>query len=137
MTRILFAIWIAFLIGCGDIPPKPGHDDTSPVTNEMLIGTQLTDIRQPDLTWDFADSLVVIQNKDQPIPSDLVEALLGDQSTCRRIEATWTTNSKDRVLRLSSMKVDGEDIGKEATISIEPAGKIRVNIGTRQYNRNW
>ena len=103
------------------------------MTSQRLAHARLTDIREP-LSWTFNDSIVVIDNGDQAIPSDMVEALLGDGSKPRRIEATWRLDEKVGVLHLSELKADEERIDREAAIPIRPAGHIRVNLGTRQYN---
>ncbi|MBW1641517.1 MAG: hypothetical protein JRJ76_01635 [Deltaproteobacteria bacterium] len=126
-----FLAFCVFLFGCGDTPTSTGGD--TPVTTQRLTTARLTDIRE-GLSWTFADSVVVIENKGQLIPSDLVQTLLGGQSTCKCIEATWQLSEKSGLLRLSSMKVDGEKTDTEATISIKPAGHVRVNLGIRQYN---
>ena len=120
----------AFLVVCRHAPP-PGGD--SPVTTQRLTGTRLTDIRE-DLSWTFSDTVVVIENKDQPIPSDLVEELLGNRSTPTRIEGTWQLDEQAGMLHLSNVKVDGEDIDTELAIPIKPAGHVRVDLGSRQYN---
>lgn len=120
-----------FLLGCGDSQRPIGGD--RPVTTQRLTGARLTDIRD-DVSWTFAESTVVIENKDRPIPSDLVDALLKEQSTPTQIAATWQLNEETGVLRLSSMEVDGEKIEQEVTLSIRPAGNIRVNLDSRQYN---
>lgn len=130
VTAFCFLVFCVFIVGCRDTPP-PGGD--SPVTTQRLTGARLTDIRE-DLSWTFTDTVVVIENKDQPIPSDLVEALLGGHSTRTRIEASWQLNEKAGLLRLSSMKADGVKIDQETTIPIKPAGHVRVNLGSRQYN---
>jgi hypothetical protein len=133
VTLLCFLAFCVFFVGCEDTPPPPQTGGDTPMTTQRLTATRLADIRE-GLSWSFADSVVVIENRGQPIPSDLVEDLLGGQSTCKRIEATWQLNEKSGLLRLSSMKVDGEKIDTEATISIKPAGHIRVNLGSRQYN---
>ena len=140
----ILAIVFSFLASCilliscdstrvksgGDIP-APGGDTL--VTIQRLSGARLTDIRE-NLSWSFLESVVIIENKGQSIPSDLVVALLEDQSTCNRIEAAWQFDENSGLLRLSSMKVDGRKMNTEASISIKPAGHIRVNLGDRQYN---
>ena len=131
VTLVSCLAFCAFLAGCGGTSRSIGGN--SPVTAQRLAGARLTDIGD-DVSWTFTDSLVVIENKNQPIPSDLAETLLGGQSMCQRIEANWQLDEEISVLRLSSMKVDGKDAGKELAIPIMPAGYIRVNLGSRQYN---
>jgi len=121
---------LALLIGC-QRAPSPGGD--SPVTTQRLAGGRLTDIRD-ELSWTFRDTGVVIENNGQPLPSDLIRELLGDQSAPKRIEATWRFDEKVNMLHLSNAKADGENITTELSISIEPAGHVRFNLGNRQYN---
>jgi hypothetical protein len=130
-----FTVWsvagvCAFLVGCRHAR-APGGD--SPVTTQRLTGTRLTDIRE-DLSWTFSDTVVVIENKDQPIPADLVQELLGNRSTPTRIEGTWQLDEQAGVLHLSDVKADGENIDTELAIPIKPAGHVRVDLGSRQYN---
>ena len=103
------------------------------MTTQRLSGARLNDIREP-LSWTFNDSIVVIENGDQPIPADVVEALLADRSTPVRIEATWHLDEKAGTLHLSEIMADEERCDKEVAIPIRPAGHVRMNLGTRQYN---
>ena len=121
---------LAVILGC-QRTPVPGGD--SPVTTERLVGSNLVDIRDGP-SWTFSDSVVVIENKDQPIPPDLVQDLLGTRTTPKRIEATWRFDDKMNMLHLSNAKADGMTIGSEIGVPIQPAGHVRVNLGSRQYN---
>jgi hypothetical protein len=103
------------------------------VTTQRLTGSRLTDIRQ-DLSWTFDDTTVVIENKGQAIPSDLIQELLGTRSAPNRIEAEWRYDEHTGMLRLSDAKADGEEIATELVIPVKPAGHVRVNLGGRQYN---
>ncbi len=125
-----FIAGFAFLVGCQRRPTTGGD---IPVTSERLTGTRLSDIRQ-DLTWTFGDTTVVIENKGQSIPPDLVQELLGDGSVSNRIAATWKYDGKSGMLRLSNATADGQKIAKELVIPIKPAGQVRVSLGSRQYN---
>jgi len=108
-----------------------GGDD--PVTTERLTGSRLVDIHQ-DLSWTFEDTTVVIENRDQLLPQDLVQELLGGGTAPKRVEATWEYDEKSGVLRLSDAAADGYKIARELIIPIKPAGQVRVNLGSRQYN---
>jgi hypothetical protein len=121
---------LGFLVGCQRRPTTGGD---IPVTTERLTNTRLSDIRQ-ELTWKFDDTTVVIENRGQPIPPDLVQELLGDGSVPKRVEAAWLYDEKSGVLRLSDATADGHKIARELVIPIKPAGQVRVNLGSRQYN---
>ncbi len=120
--------------GCEDTPTTGGD---VPVTSERLSGRRLTDI-QSDLSWAFDETNVIIENKvndkRQPIPPELIEDLLGNQSTPAVIDASWKFDEKAGLIRLFNVKADGESIDRELSISINPAGAVRVNLGSRQYN---
>ena len=103
------------------------------MTKQRLTATRLTDINR-DVSWRFSESVVKVENDRQPLPSDVVATLLGGASTCSRIEATWQLNEKSGTLQLSQMKVDDNDIVREVTVPITPAGHVRVNLAGRQYN---
>ena len=103
------------------------------MTASRLTGTRLIDIRE-NVSWSFDSSFVVIENKGQPIPIDVVDAVLAREVTCDRIKAAWQLDETAGLLILSSISADGEVLQQKATIPIKPAGHIRVNLGTRQYN---
>ncbi len=121
---------IVFLVGCQHAPTTGG--DIS-VTTERLAGCRLTDIHN-DLSWTFSDTDVVVENKDQPIPSDLVQELLGNQLTPTIIKANWRLDEKAGILHLFNTKANSETIDGELRILAKPAGQVRANIGNRQYN---
>ena len=122
----------ALLFGCQP-PTTPPLGGNSPVTIQRLSGARLTDIREP-LSWRFNNSVVIIEYEGQPIPSDVVEALLGERPAAVRIEASWRLDEEAGTLLLSDVKADEESIEKEVNVTISPAGHIRVNLGSRQYN---
>jgi hypothetical protein len=55
-------------------------------------------------------------------------------STPVPIEASWYLDEDAKTLCLSDVKTDQASIDKEATIPIAPAGRVRVNLGSRQHN---
>lgn len=120
----------ALLVGC-QRPPTIGG--TSPVTTQRLTGSRLIHIRQ-DLSWTFDDSTVVIENNGQSLPPDLVQELLGNGTAPKRLEAAWRYDGKAGVLHLSDATADGQKIATKLVIPITPAGRVRVNLGSRQYN---
>ncbi len=113
--------------------PRPPTGGDSPVTAQRLSESRLTDIHEP-LSWRFDNSVVIIDYEGQPIPMDLVELLLAEQTTPVRIEASWRLDEAAGTLHLSDLRVDEESIDREVTIAIAPAGHVRVNLGFRQYN---
>jgi len=120
--------------GCSpsELIHPPGSTST-PVTVERLNDSRLVHIRS-DLTWRFVGNGLVIENNDESIPVDLVEELIGEPVTLKRIEADWTLNAASDTVRLSDVRLDGEKIDQVLSISIQPAGHVRVNLGSRQYN---
>lgn len=127
---ILLFIGIALLVGW-QRQPETGGDDR--VTTERLSGSRLVDINK-NLSWTFDASTVVIENRDRPLPQDLLKELVADGTTPKRVEATWKYDEKLGVLRLSKTMADGNKIDKDSVFPIKPAGQVRVNLGNRQYN---
>ncbi len=121
---------IVFFLGLKDVPTTGGD---IPVTIERLSGSRLTDIHI-DLSWTFSDTVAVVENRGQPIPPDVVQELLGNESTPTVISATWQLDEKADLLRLFNANVDGQKIDSEIKIMLKPAGQVRVNLGGRQYN---
>ena len=103
------------------------------MTVQRLTGARLTHIREP-LTWSFKGSTVLIENEGQPIPADLADILVGEGFTPAQIEASWHLDELAGTLQLADIEVDDEAIAKEVTIPISPAGHVRVDLGSRQYN---
>lgn len=122
----------ALLFGCLQMSP-PATGGNSAITSQRLSGSRLTDIREP-LSWSFTNSTVVIEHEGRPIPADVVDALLGDGSAPVRIEASWRLDEVAGILHLTGMKTDQASIDKEVTLPIVPAGHVRANLGSRQYN---
>ena len=106
-----------------------------PVTIERLTSSVLTDIKQKDLCWTFTHSVVSIENNGEPIPSDVVDSILHHADECRKIEATWSLSNDATKLTLSELKVDGEPMDGNVDLKISPAGAVRINVDSRQYNR--
>lgn len=103
------------------------------MTSQRLTGTRFTDIHRP-LSWTFTGTTVVIENEGEPIPADVVEVLVGSGPMPVRIAASWRLDEEAKTLCLFDVKADEASFDKDVTIPIAPAGHVRVNLGTRQYN---
>jgi|GEM_PF-2150915 hypothetical protein len=137
-ARIPFQIVLCLLlVGCtggssGGPPITTGGD--TPLTVDRLRNVKLTHIKQ-DITWEFTDNSVVIENNGKPIPADLFKDFIADETTPLQIQATWKLDSKAGILMLTDITVDGEQSERETELPISPAGHVRINLGGRQYNR--
>lgn len=120
-----------FFTGCEPKPPI-GHDE--PVTTSRLVGTRLTDIRIDDLAWQFDESTVTINKGSEPLPKDIATEVVGTEGEHKEITAAWKYDDTESALVLTEIKVDGEPVEGERSIDVTPAGPIRVNLGSRQYN---
>jgi hypothetical protein len=131
---MIIMVALVGVIGCSfnELIRPPGSTST-PVTVERLKDSRLVYIRS-DLAWNFIGNRLVIENGNQPIPLDLVEELVGKPLTLKRIEASWTLDGTSDMIRLSDVKLDGEALPANLSISIRPAGHVRVDLGSRQYN---
>ena len=123
-------ICLLIVSGCARVPPV-GHDE--PVTVERLVGKRLTDINN-DVSWEFDESSVTIENEGRPLPDYLVEELLGSETKCSSFTADWQFDESTGVLTLTEIETDDQPFDGEVKLDIRPAGPIRVNLGTRQYN---
>ena len=117
--------------GCGGSQTTDGPDE--PLTSARLTSTMLTDING-DLTWKFAESEVVIENKQLPIPTEFMNDIFGGEMACNKIEASWQLDETAGKLQLTKVTIDGQESDFEASIPISGAGHIRANLGDRQYN---
>lgn len=131
---MIIMVTLVGITGCSpnELIHPPGST-SPPVTVGRLKDSRLVYIRS-DLTWRFIGNQLVIENKNKPIPLDLVEELVGKPLTLKRIEASWTLDSTSDMIRLSDVKLDGEALPENLNISIQPAGHVRVDLGSRQYN---
>jgi len=121
--------------------PKPPLGGGTPLTSKKLSGVTLEAIREP-LRWRFGASTVGIDFDDKPIPGDLVETLTGSVSPAEKIEASWRYDELSGELHLSEIQVDGrsmpeDPLAREVVMPIRSAGKIRVDLGIRQYNMSY
>ena len=130
---VILLLWTG-MVGCSlgeRFAPPVGT--TTPVTTARLKDARLQFIRS-DLNWRFPGQQLLIENGGEPLPPDLVEELTGQKATLQQMEATWALNPTADRLQLSDVRLDGEKLDRELTISIEAAGHVRVNLGSRQYN---
>ncbi|MBW3597947.1 MAG: hypothetical protein KY475_11810 [Planctomycetes bacterium] len=119
------------VVGCQDRKRMTVGGDT-PVTTERLEGAQVS---RGGVAWTFDRSMVVIEGEDGPLPAGLAEAIVGDASPpIRRVEAAWRLDQQAGVLHLAISSVDGEALERETALPIRPAGHVRIDIGSRQYN---
>jgi hypothetical protein len=140
LVAVPFVLAAGLFLGKCENSPTTGGD--IPVTIERLSGNRLTHIHS-NLSWTFNDKVVqienagdsnAVENKRQPIPPALVQELLGNQSTPTVIIASWELDEKAGLLRLFDAKADGQAINKKISVTIKPAGQVRVNLGNYQYN---
>lgn len=128
-TIFVGAVVIPFSTGC-DPGPTTGGD--TPVTAARLAGSRLIDIKRP-VSWEFSDSIVIIENQGRPLPSDAVHASF-DSSPYSQIEAQWQLDEITDALLLDQIKTDGNSLDGRVSVPISPAGHVRINLGGRQYN---
>ena len=109
----------------------PGGD--WPVSNERLKGARLYAI-QSTTTWDFTDTRFTVANRGGPLPVNVAESLLGPGTAASRVVGNWRFDEKANVMILSEMEKDGQKVDATVSLPIHPAGTVRVNFGTEQYN---
>ena len=118
--------------GCGS-PPKQVTGGDRPVTLTRLVDHQATDIREP-VTWTFSKSQVVIEHQGRVLPDDILKLFSIEGEAPQRLDASWRLDERVGVLFLTKIQVDGVAGRKDTSVSIKPAGPLRVNIDARQYN---
>ncbi|MEM7473597.1 MAG: hypothetical protein AAF483_01255 [Planctomycetota bacterium] len=146
---IAFAFSLTLLamvaLGLAIVPPekekkkKSSPSDTIgqslPINSQRLTGNTLTEIgRTTNLRWKFDDSTVEISFQNGPIPTAVVEDLLGPGTKASTISASWELQEKNQTLHLENFLVDGEPVDHETNLDIKPAGPIRIDLGSQQYN---
>ncbi len=115
--------------------PTTGGD--TPIDASRLRGWTFKELGHIDharLAWSFDESTCEITFKDGVIPAPIVMDILGDSSTPSKIVASWELIQKNTQLRLFDIEVDEAKSNRETTLPISPAGKVRVNIGSQQFN---
>jgi hypothetical protein len=92
-------------------------------------------VRDAKWFWSFSNERFVLDAGKELLPSDLQIALLGHDLKASRVEGKWNLEDDNRKLAFFDMQVDGkEKPGWDAKLAIGPAGPIRVNLGSYQYN---
>lgn len=136
ISKVILPAMIALaglvLSGCQQSMPTTGGD--IPVTAARLQGTTLAFIRNKDLLWKFTDAALEFTNNGFPIPGAFASEVLGQEGSPNKITASWELKDDNSTLRLFNVMADGEPSAAEVSLPISPAGKIRINLGSHQYN---
>ncbi|MEC8800829.1 MAG: hypothetical protein VXX55_08705 [Planctomycetota bacterium] len=119
-------------LGCGS-PLKQVTGGDRPVTPTRLVDHQATDIREP-VTWTFSINRVVIEHENRSLPEDILKLFSIEGDTPQKLNASWRLDERVGVLVLTNIQADGVAVEKDVSVSIKPAGPLRVNIDARQYN---
>jgi hypothetical protein len=116
------AAFLSLVAGCNS-------PSTKPVT---LTGARLESIRDERVTWKFGESGFEVEHEGRPIPADVAESILGPGVKASAVKGKWRVEGNTLVL--SDMTADGQQVEREAPLSLQMAGNVRVNLGSRQYN---
>lgn len=125
-------VLLAAAAGCSKPKPVPGY--VAPITVERLVGRRLADIKQKQISWRFDATTVTIDNNGDPLPQHILDDLQLQRDSCKQIKAAWSLSASNDRIAFTEFEIDGEATAGEATVAIEPAGPIRANLGSRQYN---
>lgn len=131
IATILFVLTSSLLAGC---QPTPTTGGDSPLTPSRLRGSTATYIGNRDLTWSFADTTVQFTHQDKVIPGEFASEIVGEESPPKIISASWELTDGNRKLHLFNITIDEEPSDLEASLPIAPAGHVRINLGSYQYN---
>jgi hypothetical protein len=111
----------------------PGFGTDDPIPTARLRGARLSDIRS-STTWDFTPTRFTLANQGNPLPVSIAAAVLGSDTKATRIVGDWRLDEPAGVLILWNMERDGQKVDTTASVAIRPAGAVRANLGTDQYN---
>jgi hypothetical protein len=127
------------IVGCGRMqttePPKKvlvGGD--RPVSAVRLTDSVLLSIQEPVVEWRFTDDGFVVHAGKSPLPSDLADVLFGPGATVDMVEGKWAHDIGNGTLLLTEIRSGDKKGVEKATLPVAPAGAVRANLGTRQYN---
>jgi hypothetical protein len=112
--------------------PPPGGG--AAVTTGRLQGALLDSIRDREAAWAFSKDRFLLKLGDDLRPRALAEKLMGDGAKARRIEGQWRLEPSMGRLVLSDIQSDDQRGRPSVTLAIGPAGLLRVNIDTMQFN---
>jgi hypothetical protein len=89
-----------------------------------------------DAKWYFSlkQERFVLECGNERLPAELQKAFLDSDDKACRVEGNWQLVDGNQKLMFSHLVVDGKPRGGEVTFPIEPAGLMRVNLGSHQYN---
>lgn len=133
--------------GADRVEKQPIPGGVRPVTVERLTGAQLLEIGQePAIVWDFTADRFELTIDGDPLPTDLLDSLLGEGEQSRRIVGAWKLSADGQALLISEIEAQplpSDDLqstvstargAAEVRLSLAPAGWVRANLGERQYN---
>ncbi len=138
---VLLGILVTFS-GCrkGPMPTGPKVPDEMiliggdvPLSDWRLQGAQLQAIRS-GTTWDLTNARFTLANRDGPLPADIAASVLGPGTTANRVVGDWRFDGQAGVMILSNMESDGRKVDATVSLPIHPAGAVRADFGTEQYN---
>ncbi len=110
-----------------------------PVTNQKLSGATYnhrTGQDEPAMDWQFTDGQMKLVTKEEALPTELVDAILGEDSavkprTVKQITASWSI--KGETLTMDEIRYDDNRFDGSRTLRIFNTGVIRIEAGGDQY----
>jgi hypothetical protein len=116
----------------GELKPAPGGN--APVTASRLTGALLESIRDDKALWAFSRDRFALKLGERPEARSLAEKLMGKKTDAMRIEGRWKLASDRGQIELSEIQAENVRGAESVALAIGPAGLIRINIDTMQFN---
>lgn len=134
---LVFAVPIAlfFLIlearsQAPDVPPGMGY--TPSIREGRLVGATLDDIGDV-VVWHFGPKRFRVEFRREP-PAEMIRQLLGRDVKAKQIEGQWRYEEQKGRLVLVGITAGDFKNSHEVVLPMTPAGRLRTNLGDRQYN---
>lgn len=88
------------------------------------------------MDWQFTDGQMKLVTKEEALPTELVDAILGEDSavkprTVKQITASWSI--KGETLTMDEIRYDDNRFDGSRTLRIFNTGVIRIEAGGDQY----
>jgi hypothetical protein len=96
------------------------------------VGATLDDIKDVAV-WHFGPKRFRIEFHGDP-PADMIHQILGREAKVKQIEGEWLYQENKDEISLNDITAGEFKNPKEVVLPMTPAGRLRTDLGGRQYN---
>jgi hypothetical protein len=106
-------------------------DHPQPVTRDKLLGSHVCRSDYGEFKWTFTDERFEITPGPDPIPWEILTAILSDGFNSTRIQGRWQVVNGD--LLLSDISTEARGTHRDVCLHPYDTAVIRIDLGGRQF----